>query len=398
MIRLTASSVSRPSFYKTDEYTIEKKKLKPEVMAAKKSQSFQFTPIIEIATTSVKNQAHTSTCWSFATISFVEAELVRMGKGQFDLSEMFIVRKTYPRKARRYVRMHGHMAFGANSLAGDVMRVIREDGIVLESAYNGKFAGAFEYEHQEMDAVLNAALKAIIKNKGGKLSRAWQDVIEGILDAYFSPPPKKFHYNGKSYTSHSFRNFLGIYPDDYVEITSYNHHPYNSMFSLDVPDNWSYNEYFNVRLNQLMWVIDHALENGYSLVWDGDITEKTFNQKKGIALFPKKEWDERSEEERERICDTPEEEKKVTQQLRQDSFDNYSSTDDHLMHLVGIAKDQNGTKFYKAKNSWGLRGSKYEGYIYMSESYMRAKTVSVMLHKDALPEAIMDKLKIVKLN
>ncbi len=360
------------------------------------NDGFKISQDKNIKTTPVKNQAHTGTCWSFSTISFAETELLRMGKEPLNLSEMFIVRKNYPRKAERYIRLHGNMSFGAASLSGDVMYVIRKHGIVPESVYSGKPDGQSTYDNKEMDAVLNASLDAIISKKGRRLSRVWPKAIDGILDAYLGRIPESFSFNGKSYTPKTFAEELGFDPDSYIELTSYSHHPFYNTFSLEVPDNWSLNKYLNVPLDEFMSVIDHAIQNGYSLAWDGNTSENfehSFSQKKGIAILPLKEWEDRTKEEQDKICESPEPEKEVTQELRQESFDNFSSADDHLMHITGTAYDQNGTKYYKAKNSWGQKESKYEGFIYLSESYVRAKTISIMIHKEALLNQIVQQLQ-----
>lgn len=354
---------------------------------------FEFTDIKRLPVTPVKNQAHSSTCWSFATISFLESELLRMKSQPVNLSEMFVVRKIYPIKAERYVRLHGKMSYGAGSLAGDVIRVIREFGIVPEAIYRGDFAGESFEHHVEMDAMLTAALDAVIGTKGGKISKVWPQAIAGILDAYLGEVPKTFRYNGESYSPETLRDSLGLNLNNYIDLTSYTHHPFFKSFCLEVPDNWSLNEYVNMPLEAFMAVIDHAIEKGFTLVWDGDITERSFNQNKGVAILPQKSWTERTRDEKNNLCEVPEPEIMVNQSIRQELFDNYTSTDDHLMHLIGTARDQTGTKFYLAKNSWGSKGSKYDGFIYLSESYVRAKTISVMVHKDALTQQLAQKLE-----
>ena len=316
-----------------------------------------------------------------------------MGNKPMNLSEMFVVRQTYHRKARHYVRMHGTIGFGATSLAGDALRVVRDHGLVPEGIYDGKLVGESPHNHMEMDAVLKGILDAIISKKGAHLSKVWPETIESILDIYLGEVPESFEFGNKTHTPRSFADQLLINPDDYIGVSSYTHQPFHKQFVLQVPDNWGYNQYLNLPLNGFMEVIDHALENGFSLVWDGDITENSFKQALGIAVLPSKEWDQRTPEDRTNICKIPEPEKEVTQELRQESYDNYKTTDDHLMHITGLAKDQNGTKFYKAKNSWGIQSSKYGGYVYMSESYTRSKTVSVMLHKDGMPPKIAEHLE-----
>jgi bleomycin hydrolase len=315
-----------------------------------------------------------------------------MGKGQFDLSEMFIVRMIYPQKAEHYVRLHGHARFGAGSLAGDVMRVIRKYGMVPDSVFTGRYVGQSRHNHLEMDAVLKAALDAIINNKSKLLSKAWLEAINGILDAYLGEIPEHFTYNGKDYTPRTFADELGINPRNYVEFTSFKHHPFYRHFSLELPDNCFLNKYYNIPLDEFMTVVDFAIGKGYTLGWDGDVSENTFHRKRGIAILPQKAWDDRTKEEQDNICISPEPEISVTQQIRQEQFDNYTTKDDHLMHVTGIAEDKNGVKYYIIKNSWGTLDKDKDGYVYMSESFFRAKTISVMVHREAVPKGLAAKL------
>ena len=328
--------------------------------AAAQEEGFDFTILRDVATTSVKNQGRTGTCWSFASSSFMETELLRMGKEGVDLSEMYFVRVTYPQKVANYVRLHGSTALGQGSLAGDVIRAIRKYGAVPQEVYEGRRYGAPGHDHSELFALVQAAADALVERR--QLSPAWPDAIDGILDAYLGP-------------------------DDYVELTSFTHHAFNTWFAIEVPDNWARNKSYNVPLDDLMSVIDNALENGYSVDWDGDVSERSFCHSKGVAVLPLVPWASRSSEEQGQVCGVPQPELTVTPEVRQQMFDNYASTDDHLMHLVGIARDQNGTKYYVTKNSWGETGAE-DGYVYMSEQYVRAKTVSIMVHRDALPRSL----------
>lgn len=354
---------------------------------------FKFKIVKELEATPVKHQFKTGTCWAFSTSSFLESELLRMGKGSHDLSEMFVVRHIYPQKIRNYVRFHGRAQFGAGSLAGDLMRVVRQQGIVPDSVYSGLHAGQSLHNHQEMDAVLKAALDALVANPGKKLSKAWPEAFDGILDAYLGDVPASFTYRGKQYTPRSFADEMGIRPDDYVEFTSYSHHPYYQKFSLKLPDNWYGNSYYNVPLDEFMSVVDTAIDNGYTLGWDGDVSESSYHRERGIATLPKRDWDQRTKKEKSDICLAPEPEMVVTQEVRQEHYDNYTTNDDHLMHVTGIAKDQNGTKYYIIKNSAGTKDRGNEGFVYASESYFRSKTISVLVHKDAVPETLAAKLK-----
>lgn len=353
---------------------------------------FKFKVLKELGATPVKYQSKTGTCWAFATNSFIESELLRMGKGEHNISEMFAVRMVYPQKIRNYVRLHGKTQFGAGSLTGDLFRVVRRHGIVPESVYSGRHVGQSHHNHQEMDAVLKAALDALIGNRSGKLSKAWPEAFEGILDAYLGKAPEHFYYRGKTYTPRSFADELGIQADDYLEFTSYTHHPFYQKFSLKVPDNWAHNTYYNLPLDEFMMVVNNAIDKGFTLAWDGDVSEHSFHRDREVAILPKKEWEDRTKKEKDDICAAPEPELEVTQKVRQEHYDNYTSGDDHLMHVTGTAQDQNGTKYYIVKNSWGTLDKDHKGSIYMSESYFRSKAVSVLVHKDAVPAAVAAKL------
>ncbi len=353
--------------------------------AAAAQDGFRFEVVTGVRTTPVKDQARTGTCWSFASSSFMETELLRMGKEPVDLSEMFFVRMTYPQKVRNYVRLHGNTALGEGSLGGDVFRAVREYGAVPESVYPGRRYGADRHDHGELIVLVRAAADALVERR--ELSPVWPDAIDGILDAYLGEMPTEFVYDGKTYTPRSFADELGLRVDDYVELTSFSHHPYYDWFAVEVPDNWARNESYNVPLDELMGVIDHALERGYSVDWDGDVSERSFCHGKGVAVLPLEPWSARDEKKRERVCAVPEAEVQVTQEVRQQGFDDYTSTDDHLMHLVGIARDREGTKYYLTKNSWGVTGAE-DGFLYMSEAYVRAKTITIVVHREALPDGL----------
>jgi len=348
------------------------------------SNGFYFEMLYEVPTTPVKNQAHSGTCWSFAGTSFIETEIIRLNIDTLDLSEMFFVRNVYPEKALNHVRLHGNGNIGPGSLFGDVLRGIKILGFIPEEIYSGMQEGDIVHNHTEFDAVLNASLNAIIKNRSRKLSPAWPKVVEALLDIYFGPIPVEFSYQNNKYTPKSFAEVYDFEPDNYIEITSYTHHPFNEEFRLEIPDNWAHNSYLNVPLDEFMSIIDNALKNGYSVGFDGDVSEKTFKHKLGVAILPQKPWDLRTKVEKDSICKQPEPELSVDQSMRQQSFDNYTSKDDHLMHIVGLAKDQNGTKYYKTKNSWGVKDSEFEGYVYMSESFIRSKAVSIIVAKEAI--------------
>ena len=361
-----------------------------------------------VPTTPVESQYRSGTCWSFSTLSFLESELLRMGKPEVDLSEMWVVRHAYEEKAKRYVRMHGKMNFAGGGAINDNTMVLEKYGLVPESVYDGLNYGTEKHIHGEFDKVLNEYVDGVIKNKNKKLSTAWFDGYEGILDAYMGKVPENFEYEGKTYTPQSFSNeVLELDADDYMMFSSYTHHPFYDKFIIEVPDNWSWGEVWNVKMEEMIDIFDYALQNGYSIAWASDVSEKGFSWKKGVAIVPdvnlenKKDtemskWSDLSEEERKKAMfsfEEPVPEKQITQEMRQKAFNNYKTTDDHGMHIVGLAEDQNGNKFYKVKNSWGKEDHIYDGYFYASEAFVKYKTMSFMVHKDAVPKKIRKKLR-----
>ena len=344
-----------------------------------------------VRATPVKDQGKTGACWAFSTVSFIESELMRMERGEYDLSEMYLVRNIYPKKAERYVRMHGRSNFSDGGLSHDVMTTIKEFGIVPEEIYMGRASEDEEYNHHELQAVLEGMLTGLVANKE-PLSRHWLTAYESVLDTYLGAEPEQFKYKGKNYTPLNFEEkVLGINPDDYIELTSFNDRPFYQKVMLEVPDNWSNGLYYNLPLHELMKVMENALENGYSIVWDGDISEREFNFNKGVATVPLKDWKQKTLDEKRETGAVYEPEKKITQQMRQEAFITQTTTDDHLMHIIGLVQDDNKTKYYLTKNSWG-KSNKLGGYIYMSEAYVMLKSISIMVHKDALPNKTAKKL------
>ena len=339
---------------------------------------YTFTHTKDIGCTEVKNQARTGTCWSFATASFLESELMRRGFDGLNLSEMYVVRNIYNDKARNYVLRQGKANFSQGSLSHDLIAAVTRNGIVPESVYDGMQDGEKSHDHSEMEAGMKGFLDGVIKSK--RVSKKWDEALNGIMDAYMGEVPSSFSYGGLSYTAESFAKYLGLDAGDYVSLTSFSHHPYNASFILEIPDNYSNGSYYNIPLDQLMQTIDQAVDAGFSVAWDGDVSEKSFNAREGIAVLP-------VDGKREDLFKMPGEELKVTQEMRQEAFESYATTDDHLMHIVGKATDQNGNKYYIIKNSWG-EISPYKGYLYMSEAYVAMKTVAIMLHKDALSDEL----------
>jgi bleomycin hydrolase len=370
---------------------------------------YEFKTVKRLDATSVKNQYRSGTCWSFSAISLLESEMLRKGKEAVDLSEMWIVRHAYSDKAEKYVRFHGNLNFGGGGAFHDVTNMIEDYGIVPEKVYAGLEYGTEKHVHGELDAVLKGYVDQVIENRNNKLTPVWHEGYNGILDTYLGEKPQKFTYKGKEYTPESFANdYVGLDMDNYIELSSYTHHPFYEKFILEVPDNWAYDEVYNLPIDELIKVMDNAIMNGYTVAWAADVSEKGFSWENGVAIVPTKDienmdnlerdkWADLSEEEREKRMysfEKPVPEKDITQEMRQKAFNNWQTTDDHGMHITGIAEDQNGTKYYIVKNSWSDDNHIYDGYFYASESFVRYKTMDIMIHKDALPENIADKLEL----
>jgi len=376
------------------------------------NEGYSFTIVKEVKATPVKNQARSGTCWSYSGLSFFESELLRNGKPEYDLAEMWIVRHTYPAKAEKYMRLHGSLNMAAGGSFEDVVWVMRNFGIVPQEVYHGLNYGEDKNVHAELDAATKAYADAVLKTaerpSSTGLTTAWMTGFEGIVDAYLGKRPEKFNYNGREYTPQSFMQSLGLNMDDYVSITSFTHHPFYKPFVIEIPDNWIWGLSYNVPMNEMLEITNHALNNGYSVLWASDVSERGFAYRKGVAVVPVTNIEEMSDSDKARLIglsdrdreaqilnlDKPVTEKTITQEMRQLAFDNFQTTDDHGMHITGIAKDQNGNTFYKVKNSWGTDDSKYEGYLYVSEAYFLYKTMSIMVHKKAIPGNIANKLGI----
>lgn len=372
----------------------------------KTDTTFVFNDVKVNATTSVKNQYKTGTCWSFSGVSFLENELLKNGKGEYDLSEMFVVRQCYIDKAIHYVRYYGQTNYGQGGGLADVPYVYANYGIVPEEVYSGLNYGEKKHMHGELSALLEAYLKELVKNPNKKLSEAWLNGYIGILDAYLGKAPEKFTYKGKEYTPKTFATMLGLDMNNYVAITSFTHHPFYKQFVLEVPDNWLNGQCYNVKLDEMKSVVDNAIDNGYTVLWAADVSEKGFKWYDGVALMPKVDENKdrtgtelarwvklKSSEKENELYDFhgPVEEIEVTQESRQKGFDNYETTDDHGMVIVGKAVDQKGNKYYKVKNSWDSEHI-YGGFFYVSEPYFLSKTMSLMVNKKAIPSDITKKL------
>ena len=365
---------------------------------------YEFTVVKENPISSIKDQYRSGTCWCFSSLSFLESEIMRLkGYDDVDLSEMFVVGKSYHDRAIKYVRLDGHLNFGAGSSFGDVLNVIRDYGIVPQDVMPGLNYGTEKPEHSEMDAALKGYVEAIVKNPNRKLTTAWVNGLDGILCAYLGEAPAEFEVNGVTYTPESYRDYLGINPDDYVSITSFTHHPFYTSFPIEVCDNWRWDSSYNLPLDEMMEVMYNAIENGYTIAWGSDVSEKGFTRD-GIGIIPdmdpapaagsdQEKWVGKEDAKPEEEAAGPVEEKHITQEMRQDGFDRKTTTDDHGMQIYGIAKDQNGTPFFMVKNSWGDAGQ-YDGIWYVSDSFVRYKTINIVVHKDAVPKELRKKLGI----
>lgn len=368
-------------------------------------KGYKFTDNKTVSVTSVKNQASSSTCWCFAATGMIEAELLRMGKGEYNLSEMYIVRRAFEEKADIYVRMHGSANFSPGGNAHDVPILMKRYGAIPEEFYTGLIYGDTLHNHGEIDAVLKAYLDAVVARK--TLSPAWKVGFNALLDSYLGGVPESFVYKGKEYTPKSFGESLGLNYSDYIEITSFTHHPFYESFAIEIPDNWMHERVYNLPLNEMIKVIDDALTNGYTVCWGADISDKGFSNSNGVAIIPdvnapetvgsdREKWEQMSARERTNAAysfDGKAKERKITQEDRQRSFDNYETTDDHAMLLTGIATDANEGIYYKVKNSWGSTVGKFKnGYFYASIPFVEKQTTSFMINKNALPKDIKKKL------
>ena len=378
------------------------------VDTAKVNEGWQFTTVDSVPITRVKDQHRSGTCWAFSTLGFLESEVLRIKGKEVELSPMFVVSKTLIDRATYCVRLYNEPRFAEGGSAYDVIYCMQHYGLVPKSAMPGIRYGWTEADtlpvFSELTAVASGYLSGLKKQK--KLSPVWREGLQAIYDVYLGKCPTEFEYEGKQYTPESFVKSLGLNAEDYVSITSYTHHPFYERFALEVPDNWRMDQMYNVPLEDLMRIIDNALANGYTLAWGADVSEIGFTRK-GIGVVPDadhgadltgsdmQKWVGMSKDkQKEELTKRPLPEKTITQQMRQDAYDNWENTDDHGMQIFGTAKDQNGKRYYMVKNSWGTVKSDYKGIWYISEAFMQYKTNDVLVHKNAIPKDILKKLKI----
>jgi bleomycin hydrolase len=354
-------------------------------------KKFTFTEIINLEKTCVKNQGSSGTCWSYSTNSFLESEMIRMGKKPVDLAEIFTARCVYLEKADNYVKMHGSLSWGDGGECHDVINMYAKYGAMPQSVYTGLNYGTTKNKFGEMQAVLKGMLDGVVSNPNKKLTPNWKKAFQAVLDIYLGEVPEKFTWEGKEYTPRTFADeVVGINPKDYLELSSFNDKPYYQKTLFLVPDNWSFDKVYNIKMKDITATIDNALEKGYTVAWAADVSEKYFSWKNGVAFVPEKDWDDMEEDEQKKLFDGPKPDRKITAKMRQEALDNYETTDDHGMHIVGAAKDQSGKEYYIVKNSWGEKND-YKGYIYVSKPYVLYKTTAILLHKNAIPSDIKSK-------
>jgi len=377
----------------------------------RKGSDYKFKVLKNLDATDVQNQGRTSTCWSFSSLSFFESEIIRLKNERHNLSEMFIARNAYLGKSENYLRMYGTFTFGPGGAFHDIPWVIKRYGIVPEEVYKGLNYGSITHKHSEMEAVLDAAVKALAKKpQNGKLTPVWKNAIEGILDAYLGELPSNiedfnFTYKGKEYNPKSFSKSLGLNMEDYISITSFSHHPFYSQFVLEVQDNWAMQSSYNLPLDEFMNVMEQAIMNGYTFGWGADVSEKGFGYRDALAIVPADESTiQKSGKDSKRFNDagairvsnafiSPVNERNITQEDRQIAFDNQETTDDHGMHVTGLVEDQKGTKYFIVKNSWG-ESNDLDGYFFASFPYVKYKTLNIQVHKDVLSKDLKKKLGI----
>ena len=373
--------------------------------AASAQEGYKFTDQKVVKTVPITNQYKSGTCWCYSTLSYLEEEIMAVGGEQMTLSQMWVVRHAYFDKAVKYVRLHGNLNFAVGGAAHDVTEMIAKYGIVPREVYTGQNYGTELPEFNEIDDVLKAYVEAIIKNGNGKLTPVWQDGLNAILDTYFGKRPETFTYKGKEYTPKSFAESLPIKMEDYIEISSYTHHPFYSTFILEVPDNWLWHSMYNLPVGEMMQVLDAALEAGRPVAWGTDVSEKGFSRTKAIGVIPEEveknsigsdaeRWGKLTDAEKQAMINNlegPMKEKTITQEMRQEAYDNYLTTDDHGMVIVGTATDQEGNPFYKVQNSWGESGP-YKGFYYFSLPFFEYKTMDIMVHKSMVPKEILKKI------
>lgn len=375
-----------------------------EKPAAAKNDTVQFTVVKANPITSIKDQNRSGTCWDYSSLGFFEAELLRLGKGTYDLCESFVAYHTYMDRAEKAIRMHGDVSFSQGGSFYDVLYCMRHYGIVPQEAmpFPGSLYGDSLFNFNTLDAQASAYVKSIANSQMKKIPLTWKSTLSNIYAGYFGELPKTFTYKGKSYTPESFQKSLGLNLDDYVSLTSFTHHPFYSKFIIEVQDNWRWAESYNLPIDEFMTVMESAVRNGYTFAWGADVSETGFSRN-GIATVPAKSYkNDLTGSDAARWMGTngkqvnqadSKDELTITQQLRQTAYDNWETTDDHGMVIYGLAKDPQGKEYFMVKNSWGEYG-RYKGIFYASKPYVAYKTMNILINKNAIPKDIRKKLGI----
>ena len=367
--------------------------IKKVINNASISSKFHFTDMINLDNTSVKNQGSAGTCWSYSGNSFLESEMMRVGKKPVDLAEIYTARQVYLSKARNYILFNGNLGLGDGGETHDVINMLRKYGAMPQEAYTYEDYGKGTIKSSEFQRNFKEILDNYIKSTDPAKGISWVADINEYLDSKLGKMPETFTYNGKTYTPKTFsKDVVGINPDDYIELSSYKDSPYYEKMVLPVPDNWSYDLVYNVPMTELTDVIDNALAKGYTVAWSSDVSEPYFSWKNGVAEVPDLDLNNITPEQKKVMFDGPMPEKKVTEDLRLEGLYNLSTTDDHAMQIIGLAKDQNGKEYYKVKNSWG-QSNDYKGYLYVTKAFVQLKSTGILLHKDGLPKSTAKKLK-----
>ena len=358
----------------------------------KSKENFKFTEVINLGTTSVKLQGSSGTCWSYASNSFLESEMIRLGKQPVELSQIFSARNVYVEKGKNYVRMHGAVTLGDGGSLHDVINMYKKYGTVPREVYTGLNYGTDKNKFGEMAALIEGVLTAVVKNPNGELTPSWEKAYAAVIDSYLGKVPDNFTFKGKNYTPQSFaKEVVGINPDEYIEMSSFTNAPYYQKTLLAVPDNWSFDQVYNVKVNDMTDVIDNALKKGYTVAWATDVSEKSFSWKNGVAYVSTKKFDDMTAEEKADMFNGPKAEPEITPEMRQAAFDNYQTTDDHGMHIIGLVKDQTGKEYYIVKNSWGETND-YKGFLFVTKNFVKYKTTALMVNKGGIPTEIAKKL------
>ncbi|QCX54502.1 aminopeptidase [Elizabethkingia sp. JS20170427COW] len=361
---------------------------------ASENPDFKFTIVKEIGNTSIKDQGSSGTCWSYSGNSFLESEMIRNGKQAVDIAEIFTARNVYHEKAKRYVLFNGGLSWGEGGELHDVIKMYRKYGAVPQEVYTGLQFGQTRNNFSEMSAVIKTMLDTYVKNPSGKLSPNWLTNIDNVMDSYLGEYPKEFTYKGKKYTPQTFaKEVVGINPDDYVELTSYKDYPYYEEFVAPIPDNWSHDLMWNVPMEDLTAIIDNAVDKGYTVGWATDVSEPYFSYKNGVAYVPNIDLNNIDAKTKANLFKGPQPDKKITEEMRQEGLNNLTTTDDHGMQIVGLAKDQTGKDYYMVKNSWGVTND-FNGYLYVTKPYVQYKSTGILVHKNAIPKDIVKKLKL----